>query len=290
MKLRGPAGLIVLIAVGVSGCAMFETAEGPDEQQQQEALALDDFDPIDDTNLSEFMMSGADPDEAVAYFRRATEERPGRIDLERGLATSLMRARRHSEGVSAWRRVVGMSGSTNSDRVSYADARIRTDDWEGAAANLTELPGGFESFDRHRLEALIADSNENWDRADQHYEIAVELSDQPSSVLNNWGYSKLTRGEPEAAERLFREALSSDPGMFAAKNNLAMALGAQDNYSLPMIEMTQEERARLTHTLALTALRQNDLSTAQRLLQDAIDTHPRHFEEAVRALRILEEA
>ena len=290
MKRRARAGLILLIAMGVSGCAMFETAEGPQERQEEEALALDDFDPIDDTNLSEFMMSGADPDEAVAYFRRATQERPGRIDLERGLATSLMRARQQSEGVSAWRRVVGMSGATSSDRVSYADAQIRTDDWEGAAATLAELPGGYESFERHRLEALLADSNENWDRADQHYEAAVEMSDEPSGVLNNWGYSKLTRGEPEEAERLFREALSADPGMFAAKNNLAMALGAQENYSLPMIEMTQEERARLTHTLALTALRQNDLSTAQRLLQDAIDTHPRHFDEAVRALRILEEA
>lgn len=279
--------LVLLLGLTVAGCGLIDDAQ---EERPDEAALLDDFDPIDDTNLSEFMMSGAEPDEAVSYFRRATEERPGRIDLERGLATSLIRNRQYSEGVSAWRRVVGMSGATHEDRVGYADAQIRTDDWEGAAETLAALPDSFESFRRHRLSALIADADEDWARADRHYEAAVELSDSPAGVLNNWGYSKLVRGDAEDAERLLREALQDDPGMFAAKNNLVMALGAQENYSLPIVDMTQEERARLTHTLALTALRQNDLNTARRLLQEAIDTHPRHFGEAVRALRVLEEA
>ena len=52
--------------------------------------------------------------------------------------------------------------------------------------------------------------------------------------------------------------------------------------------MTQTERAQLLHTLALSAIKQGDVQTGSALLKEAIDTHPQHFEAAVRALRALE--
>ena len=52
--------------------------------------------------------------------------------------------------------------------------------------------------------------------------------------------------------------------------------------------MEQTERAQLLHSLALTAIKQGDIKTGKALLQDAIDTHPQHFEAAVRAMRALE--
>ena len=107
-------------------------------------------------------------------------------------------------------------------------------------------------------------------------------------VYNNWGYSKLTRGEYAAAERLFVDALRFDSSMFTAKNNLVLARGAQRKYTLPVVPMTQTERAQLMHTMALTAIKQNDVSIGKSLLNDAIDTHPQFFEAAVRALEALE--
>ena len=136
---------------------------------------------------------------------------------------------------------------------------------------------------------MVADSNEEWDRADSFYEIAVGLTTTPAGALNNWGFSKLSRGAYRDAERLFTEALRHEPGLFTAKNNLVLARGAQRNYDLPVIAMTQIERAQLLYTLALTAIKQNDLTIGKGLLQEAIDTHPQHFEEAVRALRALED-
>jgi hypothetical protein len=53
--------------------------------------------------------------------------------------------------------------------------------------------------------------------------------------------------------------------------------------------MTQIERAQLLHTAALAAIRQGEISTGRNLLSEAIDTHPQHFEAAVRALRALEQ-
>jgi hypothetical protein len=56
-----------------------------------------------------------------------------------------------------------------------------------------------------------------------------------------------------------------------------------------VVPMTQIERAQLLHTLALAAIKQNDVTTGKGLLREAIDTHPQHFEEAVRSLRALED-
>jgi len=187
--------LVATAAIGLSACDRSGEA--------QVERALQDLNVVDETNLNEVMLTIGDPDEAVNYFAGANANDPGRVDLQRGLAKSLIRAKRASEAAAAWKNVV--------------------------AHKYTE------------------------------------------------------------AERLFNDALRNDTGMFTAKNNLIMARGAQRNYDLPVIPMTQTERAQLLHTLALTAIKQNDVTTGKGLLREAIDTHPQHFEEAVRSLRALED-
>ena len=243
---------------------------------------------IDESNLNDIMLTAADPEEAVAYFRRTLSENPDRIDLMRGLGLSLIRARKPAEAAAIWARVVTLDEATNEDRVNYADALIRKGDWDAAEKELDAVPPTYETYKRYRLEAMIADSNEEWEKADSFYEIAVGLTTTPSGVLNNWGYSKLTRGEYAEAEKLFAEALRYDSDLFTAKNNMVLARAAQRNYTLPLVPMSQIERAQLLHTLALAAIKQGDVVIGRGLLQEAIDTHPQYFEAAVRALRALE--
>src|SRR5690606_33247786 len=145
-------------------------------------------------------------------------------------------------------------------------------------------PPTHETFERYRLEAMVADSKKNWQKADSFYEIAAGLTTKPSGVLNNWGFSKLTRGDAPGAERLFVQALTFDPTMFTTKNNLVLARGAQRKYELPVVKMSQSEKAELLYTMALTAIKQGDVSTGKQLLREAVDTHPQHFETAARAL------
>ena len=84
------------------------------------------------------------------------------------------------------------------------------------------------------------------------------------------------------------QALTFDAGMFTAKNNLVMARGAQRKYDMPVVTMTQTEKAELLYTLALTAIKKGDVAVGKALLQDAVDTHPQYFEAAVRSLAALE--
>lgn len=268
-----------------SAFVLFACGENGDEAVDR---AFQDVNVIDETNLNDVMLTVADPNEAVLHFARLTKQHPERIDGQRGLAKSLIRAKRNTEGVSAWSRVVQMQGATNEDHVDYADAQIRTGDWAGAEATLDSVPPTHQTFKRYKLEAMVADSNQEWSRADSFYEIAIGLTTQPAGVMNNWGYSKLSRGDFTAAERLFGDAIRLDPRLFTAKNNLVLARAAQRNYDLPVIEMDQTERAHLLHTMALSAIKQNDVETGKGLLRDAIETHPQHFEAAVRALRALE--
>lgn len=268
-------------ALVVSGCQKSGDAKV--------ARAMRDVNVVDETNLNDVMLSVADPDEAVSYFARASANDPGRIDLMRGLASSLTRASRATEALVAWKDVAAHPEATNDDRVDLAGAYIRANDWENAQATLNSVPPTHETFERYRLEAMVADSNSDWKRADTFYETAVGLTTKPAGVLNNWGFSKLTRGAYVEAERLFGDAVRQDSSLFTAKNNLVLARGAQRNYDLPVVPMSQTERAQLLHTLALTAVKQGDVTTAKGLLREAIDTHPQHFEAAARSLRALED-
>lgn len=250
--------------------------------------ALDPLNVIDETNMADIMLTAAAPDEAVSYFQRAVAEDGDRVDLQRGLATSLVRAGRAAESLTVWQRVLDHDGAMNQDRVDYADALIRNGNWDQAQEQLDATPPTFETYERYRLEAMIADSEEDWDRADSFYETAAGLTTRPANVYNNWGYSLLTRGDHSGAEAMFLRAISYDPDLFTAKNNLVLARAAQGNYQLPLINMTQIERAQLLHTAALAAIRRGDVADGRGLLNEAIDTHPQHFEAAVTALRALE--
>lgn len=276
----------VLIALCLAGTATLAACGGKKSDAEVDR-ALKSVNVIDESNLNDIMLTVGAPDEAVNYFRSASAKAPDRIDLKRGLAKSLVRANRPAEAIAVWSDIVARGG-TNEDRVDYADALIRANEWQRAEAELNKIPPTHETYQRYRLEAMVADSNKNWKKADSFYEIASGLTTRPSGVLNNWGYSKLTRGDAAGAEKLFLEAITYDPKLFTSKNNLILARGAQRKYDMPVIQMTQTERAQLLYTLALTAVKQGDVTVGKGLMQEAVDTHPQYFEAAARSLETLD--
>ncbi len=276
----------ITLALCLGTAALAGCGKGPSDAEVNRAIKSVNV--IDESNLNDIMLTVGDPNEAVAYFGKASSENPDRVDLKRGLAKSLVRAQRPQEAAKVWAEVVASAQGTADDRVELADALIRSNEWAAAEAELNKIPPTHETYQRYRLEAMVADSRKDWKKADSFYEIAAGLTTKPAGVYNNWGFSKLTRGDHAAAERLFVDALKYEPTMFTAKNNLVLARGAQRKYDLPVVAMTQTERAQLLYTLALAAIKQGDVSIGKGLLNEAVDTHPQHFEEAARALRALD--
>ena len=123
--------LLTLCAAGVFGLSACDKSIDADAVDREFA----GVNAIDGTGLNDVMLTAGDPDDAVAYFRRADTLDPDRIDLKRGLAKSLVRAKRSTEAVAAWSRVVAHEGAGPEDSVSLADALIR---------NNARSPGGFE--------------------------------------------------------------------------------------------------------------------------------------------------
>lgn len=278
-----------ILSTALAGAALLLALAGCGGRQDAEAArALKSVNAVDETNLSDIMLTVGDPQEAVNYFTRTAAENPDRIDIQRGLAKSLIRNGQPAEAAKAWAKVITMPGATPDDKVGLADAQIRSNDWAGAKATLNTIPPTHETFERYKLEAMVADSEKNWAKADSFYDTAVGLTTRPGGVLNNWGFSKLTRGDAKGAEKLFAEALTYEPSSFTTKNNLVLARAAQRKYDLPVIEMSQSERARLLYTAALSAVKQGDVTIGKGLLQDAVDTSPTYFEEAARALEALD--
>ncbi len=280
--MRHPALTTALCLVGM---ACLSACQPSGKAASDRALAS--ITEADDANMNQIMMTMADPAEAVAYFTRVSAEKPDDPALKRGLAKSLVRAGKPAEAATILKAIVASPDATDEDRVTLADALIRTNEWTAAKAELDRIPPTYETFDRYRLEAMVADSQKNWKKADSFYEIASGLTTKPAGVLNNWGFSKLSRQDYAGAERLFTEALTFDASLFTAKNNLVLARGAQRKYDLPVISMTQTERAELLYTLALTAIKQGDVTVGKGLLQDAIETNPQYFEAAERSLQAL---
>jgi Tfp pilus assembly protein PilF len=272
----------------LAGLCATALVAGCGDQGAQSNRALQSMARIDQENLAELMLATSDPREAVAYFTEAAEADPDSLLHQRGLARSLSRAGNPERAIPVWQRVLAHPDSTPDDRVELAEAHIRQSDWDGAEAVLNQIPPTHETFQRYRLEAMVADARRQWSRADSFYEIAAGLTPRPAGVLNNWGFSKLTRGAHREAEQLFSEALQHDPSLFTAKNNLVLARAAQRRYELPVIAMTQTERAELLHTMALAAIRQGDTAVGRALLREAVDTHPQHFEAAALALNALQ--
>ena len=276
--------LVILCLLGtglLAGCQ-----QGVSRAQADRAVA--EAQAVDQSNLTDIMLTVADPMEAVNYFKNALTVSPDKIDLKRGLARSQSRAGLYAEATGTLGDILASPEANDEDRLALADVLIRSNEWTKAEGVLNAIPPTVETYERYRLEAMVADSKKDWKKADSFYSVAVGLTRKPQSILNNWGFSKLTRGDGPGAEKLFLQALTYDSTMFTAKNNLVMSRALQRKYELPVIAMTQDERAKLLYTAGLSAVKQGDTTTGKRLLQEAVDTAPTYFEEAARSLAALE--
>ncbi|MEX2517875.1 MAG: tetratricopeptide repeat protein [Paracoccaceae bacterium] len=272
----------LLAALALGACA------GPMDEPPQ--LSGDDqpINVIDASSLNELMLTVSDPDDAVSYFQRALNEDPGRVDYQRGYALALARARRYGEAAEQFEALEQDGAANDRIRIEHAHSLARLERWPEADAQMAQVSAGADSARRYLIDAMLADQRSDWTAADIAYEQARRHSANPARILNNWGVSKMSRGETEAAAKTFEEALSFDPRLFNAKNNLAVARALKGEYRLPLVSMTEVERAIMLHNIGVIALRRGDVREAKGLFTMAIAAHPQYYPEAAEKLAALE--
>lgn len=98
----------------------------------------------------------------------------------------------------------------------------------------------------------------------------------------------MSRGDLAAAEASFKRALSYDATVFNAKNNLAIARALQGEYSLPLVPMTDKEKAVLLNNMGIVAMRSGNEKVAKGLFAAAVDANPQYYAGAANKLATLE--
>lgn len=276
------APCLVASALALSACGGM-----PSATTDAEAERADNRNPLDQQSINEIMLTVAGPDEAVVYFRDALRSDPESPTLRRGLARSLAKAGRYAEARTVFRDLVEANQAMDRDHVEYALTLARLDQWDEARVEAAKVPDDHTSDRRVMLSALLADHDGNWALADESWERARALSPHPAAILNNWGVSKMARGDFAAAEALYEQALVFDPSLFGAKNNLAICNGLQRRYRLPVVTLTAEEKAVLLHNLGVIALRQGDRAMAESLFQQSLNAAPSYYAPAAEKLAAL---
>lgn len=269
---RRPALALLAAAILLSGCIS--------EEEKAELNQSVEVDAITDSNLSDVMLTLADTQASVEYFRRAVGRDPSNVELRRGLALSLARDGQNAEANRVFEALTADGHATPADLTAHAGVLGQLDRWDEAEAAMARQPEGYVTARQQQMLGMIADHKGDWPAADVHYDTARRLAVQPAPIWNNIGVSMLARRDYKAAEDAFREALKHDPTLFAAKNNLGLAFALQKRYALPVVAMSEEERAILMHNMALQALRNGDRKTAINLLERSVETHPRRWAPA----------
>ena len=243
---------------------------------------------IDAANLTDLLLAAGDPGESVTYFEAALAEEPSRADFRRGLAVSLSRAKRYPEAARVFQELVTLNQDIPEDRINYAFVAARLQRWDDVRAVVNDLPPGVETSRRYLVVGMLADHDQNWAMADQSYARAETLATNPANVINNWGVSKMSRKDLPGAAATFERALSFDSRLFSAKNNLAISRGLQGNFELPIVPMTEREKAIILNNLGLIAMRKGETGIARGLFAAAVDAHPQHYAAAADRLAALE--
>jgi Flp pilus assembly protein TadD len=268
---------IMVTAMGLSAC------ESVGDKEDPLASSI-----IDEANLNELMLTASDPSSAVEYFEQSLAREPDRADFRRGLAISFARDKRYNEAARVYQELITLGQDQPTDRIDYAFVTIRLDRWDDARTLSQSFPDGLQTPRRYLIDAMVADQDNDWPAADAAYARAEKLSTRPAAILNNWGVSQMSRGDLTGATATFKRAVSFDSRLFGAKNNLAIVRGLQGEFSLPLVPLTDEERAILLNNLGIIAMRKGDEQVARGLFAAAIEAHPQHYASAADKLAALE--
>lgn len=94
----------------------------------------------------------------------------------------------------------------------------------------------------HRL-AIVSARLGEYDASLRYFDEARQLAPNNADIVNDFGYSLFARNDLAGAEAVFRQALALDSRNERAKNNLAVVLGHQGNFteSLALFRQTVSE-------------------------------------------------
>ncbi len=172
-------------------------------------------------------------DAAESEYRTSVEIDPDRIESRLALGDLYLRNNRVEEALEEYAAVVALDPENAAARTAAAAAYLRTRQLEAAVASAEaalELDPDAVTARYHRARALIQmgrrDEGQSEVQAYQRLQAEEQASEDRARdvyVLNRDAADAWVAGEPEVAQRLFREGIGSHPSEAAFRFNLAVA-------------------------------------------------------------------
>ena len=123
---------------------------------------------------------------------------------------------------------------------------------------------------------LLHDRSGEWDEAQAAYNRALAITGDSAMLYNNRGFSHLLRRDAQAAIADFHKALTLDPKMEAAQENLRLAFAWTGEYQRALVGVSRKDVGRVYNNVGFIALLRGDLRSAESFLLRSMEADA-HF-------------
>lgn len=214
--MRAPVSAIALVSLVLSGCGATTGATRLTPQEESLAQAMQARSLAPATADERAAIRHQDLLTQSAFWAEAYQMNPGDREAALELATILRQLGGAARAADIARQALALHPDDMALLTQYALAL--TASGQGAQA--------VESFNRVALEQAGRS-----DRARTLFHEALALSPGEPAILTNLAMSHMLAGDPEAAERLLRQAIDHDRAAPESRQNLALALALQGRFA-----------------------------------------------------------
>jgi Flp pilus assembly protein TadD len=225
---------------------------------------------------------------ARTLSRRMLEE-PGNLDVRLELARHYMETGQPELAAEHYR----LAGERFPDNVAIQVMLARTLRGMGLRQAAAEQLERFtstrpqQSADALSMLGILRDELREYKAAEAAHRAALALVPVSDRLHNNLGYNLLLQGNKQGAAAEFRKALDLAPDSRVARNNLAMAMAA-DEQGTPEQLRTIANPAAAHNNVAAVLIEQGRYGEARKELEIALALQPDH-DAALRNLRLVSE-
>ena len=133
----------------------------------------------------------------------------------------------------------------------------------------------------HNALGILADRDEDYAAAIEHYQAALAINSTSPVILNNVGYSRYLSGDLEQAARDFYRATELSADYAPAWSNLGLVYARQGWYADAVNILSRSmDKATAYNDAGYIALYNGDLADAEQLLSEAVRLSPTYYKVA----------
>lgn len=281
-------GCVLLIALGLGGCATANQPAGADPfaalGSGGSTVEYSTAFPV--ASAEEAYYNGAaalrarDPDRALfEYLRGLRMESTPKADPLYRVGIIHHGRGNHDLAEKAYLWALEIDGSHVGARTALGVALLEQQAFDAAEQHLQPLVSrGNAPWQAYNAMGVIADIRGEYTLAQSHYEKALEMSPGTPLVLNNLGYSRYLAGDWEGARHSLRRAVGANPGYELAWRNLGLVYAREGDFETAVEAVARNgDRAKAFNDIGYISMLEGRYDDAMGFFEEAMRLSPAYY-------------